>query len=552
MKFKMCLLTVLFAAVVVPATALAQEYGPEDTTSIRIEEDEEDEEEKDEELRWDFRVTNEMHTFNNLDMRPLDESTAQDILDSDDRHTFGFTSIAAGASYDILDDTTFDFGASLAGMWGNDQIGATTDFGALAYIYALSVDWTAYESDNLELSTRLGRQEFRIGGTSRDFFFDDILDGATIEADFGDAGKLRVLAVDIFGDSGRPDDVDFLNYVNANKQTTNNFRGRTNVYRYGGVYELLDIADAFDMRAFAFGSYIGAARAPQEDETSTGTDRSNHGTLCNFTDNDATFMGGARGNYTLDFDDLQVGLMGEYARSGGIDRKATQLGHRDVTNNGNAFGGGAEVSNEGDALDLHGRLRYFRADGSQHTANEGLLYNHGFTSMKGAEVGGLNMDRYAGWHPSAYVSGYSGIANNPQDLDRRAGTEVMQAGFGVLLQETLRVDLDAWHYRDTGSTNVDPDEVDELANDTAWGYSEGDLRAQQRLGESLGTELNATLTFVANDALALYGLGGVFLPGAFYETEINRNAGTALGAPGNNPDALEEFWVISGGATVAF
>jgi hypothetical protein len=557
MKFKLFLLAAVTGASFVPYSAFAQEYGPEDAASIRtvreIEDEVDEELEADQEaLRWNFRLTNELHAFDNLDMQPLDEATLQDILDTDDRQNFGYTSVSAGVSYDVLENTTFNFGGALSGMWGSDQIGTSTEFGAPVYIYDLSVDWTAVDTGAFELSTTLGRQGFSIGGADEDFFFKDIVDGVTLTADLGAAGRVRVLVIDVFGEAGRPENVDFTRFIGANVNTTNNFRGDTDVYRYGGVYELLDVVDGLDLRAFGFGAYIGAGRGAQVGEPTTGTDITRVGTAGNFADDDYNFMFGARTNYTLDLEDLEVGVMAEFARSEGLDRRNTKVGLYDVNTNGNAYGAGANVLADLGAIDLDARLRFFRADGSNYTEEGGLLFSHGFTSMKGSETGGINMQRYAGWHPSAYVSGFEGIADSPQDISRKAGTQSLHGGLGFLFVDQIRLDVDAWYFQDTSETNLDMSRIDEIEIPDAWGMNESELYAQERLGKTLGTELNAALTYIANDALSLYAVGGIFMPGDFYETRIERTAGTALGAEDDDPDNLETFWVAAGGATLAF
>jgi hypothetical protein len=558
MNLKTCFVAALVSVVFVPASLLAQEYGPDDSSSVDAvrevdDEDVDDEEVDDEEaVRWDFRVTNEIHSSDNIDLQPLDESTNQRTLDTDQRHTFGFTSFAAGVSYDVLEDTTFNVGGTMSGLWGSDQLGTTTAFGGFAYIYDLSVDWTAVDSQAFELSTTMGRHGFSIGGARDDFFFKDIVDGATLMADFGRAGRLRLMG-DVFGDTGRPDHINFVRFVSGDKQTTNNFRGDVNVYRFGGVYELLDAVEGVDLRAFAFGSHIGATRAVAADnETSTGADRSHQGAIGNVADGDYTWMVGSRLNYTLELDTLELGVMGEFARSGGIDRKSRHLGFYDVTSNGNAYGAAAHVSQASPTVGVDGRLRFFYADGASYTEEEGLPFNYGFVSMKGSQIGGVAMSRYAGWHPSAYVSGFKGHDHAPQDIERKAGIMSVRAGVGFEFAEKVRLDLDAWHFQDASESNFDIERAEEVGAQTEWGYSEAELLAQERLGKTLGNEIDAAVTYFANEALSLYAIGGIFLAGEFYETPITRNAGTSLGAPEGEASQLEDFWLVAGGMTLAF
>lgn len=561
MKFNLIAMAALGGALLVPQTSWAQMYGPDDNTSIEVKtrdvtppgDDTQEEEAGAEEksnLSWDFRVTNEVHAFDNRDMLPLNEATPQDILDTDDRQNFGYTSLSAGAKYQIRPDTAFNFGAALSGMWGNDQIGTSTGFGGFAYIYDLSVHWVIADAAGLRLDTTLGRQAFGIGGARDDYFFKDIIDGVTLTADLGAPGRVRLM-FDIYADSGRPDNVDFLRYISANKQTTHNFRGDTDVYRFGGVYELLKLGGGLDVRAFAFGSSIGALRTT-DNRSTTGSDISTQGVLGNFADNDYTAMLGGRVNYTYTVDGFELGVMGEYARSMGIDRKARRLGLYDLNTDGNAFGAGLHANVALGLMGLEGRFRFFRADGANYAKDNGLPFSHGFVAMKGSKVGGINMNRYAGWRPSAYLSNSTGVRDNAQDLNRGAGTMSVHGGLGFLAGKAARLDLDAWYFQDTSTSNFDVSRAQEVGQTIAFGYSQAELEAQQRLGKSLGTELNLTLTVNPNELLSLYAIGGIFLPGDFYHTRINRVAGTALGAPNSDSSQLENFWVASLGATLAF
>src|SRR5690554_795107 len=107
--------------IILPQVAVAQEMGADDTTSLDVERQlvrlpeaevvEDGEQEEVSALSWDFRVTNEFHAFDNLDLLPLKEDTPQDILDTDDRQNFGYTSLAAGVSYDVSDNTAFNLSA---------------------------------------------------------------------------------------------------------------------------------------------------------------------------------------------------------------------------------------------------------------------------------------------------------------------------------------------------------------------------------------------------------------------------------------------------------
>ncbi|TXD33600.1 hypothetical protein FRC96_15570 [Lujinxingia vulgaris] len=533
----------LVGAMVVPSTVLAQEISPEDAVSTeRLQAPEiapvAEEEAEDERLDWDFRLTSEVHSSDNAGFRQLDEENGnQERIETDDRHTFAYTSIAMGANYKVLDDTTLNFSASHSGLWGSDQLGGTNDFGGFFYVYDLNVDWQALDLDAVKLNARFGRQAYTIGGTPRDYFMRDNVDGLTLNFDFGAGGKLRVLAFDLFASQGRPDTVSFLRW-HAGRDLVYNMRGETNTFRYGGVYENTDLIDGLEARAFGYFASIGGA--------GTGADRTHEGTLGNFSDNDFSWLAGARASYYLELDTARLGAYGEYAYSGGIDRKEVNIGVHDVAIDGQAFGAGVSGDLDLGAAGLHLALQYFRADGAQYGA-DGLQFNHGFVSMGGSYAGGLNMGRYNGWRPSAYVS-REGIAHSEHDIRREGGTQILHGGLGVTLDPGLRLDLGAWMYQDTGSTNLDFARLDAAGDRLPSGYSRDQLEAQQRLGKSLGTELNASLSYQANEALSLYGMGGIFLPGEFYEIEITRNAGSARGSVDN----LQQFWAVSAGATLVF
>lgn len=496
-------------------------------------------------FRPTFTIKSEGVTADNLDMRPLNNETFIDIYDSDDRGTLLFTQLGADLEYDVLDDTTVAIGASHSGAWGGDSLGAANAFGGVFYVNRLNVKWMPVSGDNFTLGGTIGRQRFGIGGAARDFFLDDTIDGIIIEAGFGKAGKLRLMPLDLYA-LQRPDDISFgaaLGYAGPDVQYSSvGFNGDTNTMRFGGVYELTELVEGLAVRAFGFYADIGAGPAPH-----TGADKVFYGAHGNFADNDYNWMGGLRAGYDLDLDMFKLGVYGEYARSGGLDRKATQVGVRDVAADGNAFGGAIQPQLDLDNLTIRLIGQFFYADGASYTEAEGLAFNYGFVSMKGAQAGGLNMSRFAGWHPSAYV-GTRGVHFDPHDISRKAGTMTLHAGLGFDLIEKIAIDFDLYTFQDTSSTGItDFDNLDQLSDELPFGYTEADLIPQERLGRSLGLELNARVGYTPSDLLALYVQGGMFTPGAFYEIEIPRTGGTALGA-----EEPANFWAVLGGATVTF
>ncbi|MFB6372749.1 MAG: hypothetical protein ABEN55_06475, partial [Bradymonadaceae bacterium] len=204
-----------------PTSLLAQEEGPTDAASVAPSDDEDKDdkpkdekekkqakkkEKKDKRLETRFLLSSEAHSMNNLDLRALDESSDQAILESDDRSTFAYTSLAGEISYDVLDTTEFEFAAAHTGLWGNDQIGGFAAPKAdgpssanFLWIYRLAATWEPIDKESLDFEMTVGRQNWELGGAEEDFFMDDTLDGVTLELDLGTAGAFRALALDFYG-----------------------------------------------------------------------------------------------------------------------------------------------------------------------------------------------------------------------------------------------------------------------------------------------------------------------------------------------------------------
>ncbi len=487
-------------------------------------------------LETEFTLRSEFHAYDNLDLRLLDESSDQSIIDSDDVHNFAYSSISAFVGYQVNDEVRVNVGLGHNGLWGEDQIGGEAELsGALAFSN-LTILYTPIKSENFTLTFSAGRQPFTIGGVPRDYIFDDILDALVVTADFGAGGALRVLAMDYFTNHDFPDAA-FARYISG-RETIFGLRGDSYTLRSGAIYENDKIVDGLDVKAYVFHADIGGG--PVGD---SGADVSFGGTLGNFSDNDFVNLFGARLSYTLKPEDsgLELRLFGEFAKSQGIDRK--EVVARDVEISGNAFGAGLEVSfkvTEDFSLDLAGDFYSF--DGPDY-ASDGLEFERGFVGFKGRRLGGLNLGRYAGWYPAAHTSS-SGVTFSPHDIERASGTQIIHGGLGVtMIGTSLRADL--WLLSDTGSTFLDPNNLDNI--DPPFGYSREEFFAETRLGKGLGTEIDVQLNQQLNKELEAFLVYGVFLPGEFYEIEINKVAGSALGSP-----TPETFWALTGGVSVTF
>ena len=535
------------------AAPLVAQEEPDETSAVDL--PERDEEEDDDEalavpgLRIDGSLAGEAHTFNNLDFRTLDESSDQAILESDDRDTFGFSSISVDLQYEPIDSVKLNVAANHSGLWGSDQIGglAMPDRGEggsanFLWIYELNVQWEPIDNDEFGLDLVVGRHPFTIGGTEEDYFFDDIHDGATLELDGRELGSVRLTA-GFMGSNAEPRHVSFARY-SASGGTIQGFRGDNNTYRLGGVYKTPELFGGLEARAFGFYADIGASTG----DNGTGADRSYAGALGNFSDEDYTWMGGLRASYTHEADNYEIAGHAEFARSNGIDRKDTTVGLYDVNTEGYAFGLGARGEFDLGAVNLNANIKAFRADGAQYARGNGVQYNHGFTSMKGDEIGGLAIDRYAGWHPSAYVSD-NGIDDMPHTVDRASGTQFLKGGVGVG-NDNFGADLEVWHYMDNSNSSFDQSQADQVSGNLPFGYTQADLEAQERLGKSLGTELDLSVNYRPNDFLVFYARGGYFIPSNFYEIEVDRTVAGDYTQLGSSDPA--SFWSAAFGTSVRF
>lgn len=498
---------------------------------------------------FQLRIASRVLGINNVDFRDLSDTddNVQDQFDSDDQRLYGANNMIANVAFTPSDEIALKIGMRHNSLWGGGRFFSLNSDNVL-FVDNLFMEWTPIDTENFSVTARVGRQYFEIGGagefggSKRDYFFWDVVDGLTLDIGMGVAGKLRILGMDIAGAQYRPDEVDF--YTRQDNPTSDvNFRGQSATKRFGAIYENTEAVEGLEVRAFGFYSDIGAG---SNRAIGTAGDLCYGGQLCNFTDNDFSWMAGTRIGYFFrnDAETLEIGAYGEFARSGGIDRKDTRVGLRDVQMAGNALGGGLLADVDLGSIDLGAGLQFFRADGASYGSSDGILFNHGFVGFKGAHVGGGLADDTMGWHPSAYVSATNGIDQASQDQQRKAGTQSIYAGIDVGILDRADINLGAWILTDTGR-GMDEGEVNAVARDLPFGYTLADLLAQQRLGKALGTELDAGVSIKAHERINIFSQGGLFLPGEFYQGEISRTGGTALGS-----DSPANAWLIAGGISM--
>lgn len=474
----------------------------------------------------------EYYEFDNLDFRKLDESSDQAILDSDDRGAFAFTGANLELGYQIDPQVKFVISAGHRGLWGDDQLGSVNSFGGFLYIPSLFVDLATAPENGVNF--RVGRQFYQIGGMggARDYVLADVLDMVRVDVPLpGEVGSVTVIPMNVFSVASEYNEVNFIGLLGQQNAETYEFRGDTLTRRYGAVLNLDGLPVPVGGALYGFYSDVGAR--------GTGSDISYDGQLGNFADNDWVANFGLRANVELG----PATLFGHFDGSTGIDRKELVAGDADTT--GFAYGGGVRVdtTDEESGAGLVAEARYFDAFGPAY-AESGLIYSHGFVGMKGQQAGGTLLNRFMGWHPTAYL-GRNGVSNSPQNLERIAGTNVISATAAYTLPVGFTVEAGWWFMRDSGLTSVNFGDLDNLQ--PPFGYSRSEFEAQKRLGGVLGNELDLEVGQRFGDHVQLYLNGAIVLPGAFYATPIDRVAGTALGS--NDP---VNPWSVFGGTRVDF
>jgi hypothetical protein len=488
--------TLIAAATLISSTAFAQDLETRATTLKG---------DSDEKVTTHYRFDTEWHEYSNLDFRALDESSDQAIMDTDDDFSFAFSGISAEVGYRFEEDSRFVLGVSHRGLWGNDQIGSTTPNGGFLYVTAMFLEHDLSDGFTLQV----GRQHMQIGGLAgaRDYTLSDILDMAKIDRKIGSVGVLSLL-MDTPSLTTADDTASFLEYAGQSSESAYPMRGDRMTTRFGGILALDGWSDRIDARVYGFYTDIGAE--------GTGSDISYNGTLGNFSDNDWVANYGARGSFTLNNIDLYGAFDGSY----GIDRK--ELVANDVDTNGYAITAGAKYGAE---AGLQFATSFYRALGGAYS-EDGLAFSHGYVGMKGAHIGGTITNRFMGWHPSAYVGSY-GINDTPHNTDRKSGTQVLSASASYIFSDKSVVELSWWGMSDTGTTWVDLNNLDLI--EPPFGYSREQFAAQARLGSGLGQEIDFNVSTPISDKIDLYGSAAVLLPGSFYEIEVERVAGDALG-----------------------
>ena len=282
------------------------------------------------------RSSTGVYFTDNADLRELDESSDRAVIDTDDRHLFGHSDVSADLTY--VADRFIQYNASFRYdlPWKDDQLGRSSGSKGALGVYALNVGYTAVKKKGYELSFRFGRQPFQIGGVPRDYILAGTLDAVTSTIDMARAGRLRILGVDFFGGNALPES-GYRYYRDGRNHLY--LRGETNTHRTGAVYEFDQEATGLPIEIKGYYIYATIGGGPIEE---SGSDITFGGALGNYRDADYQHLMGTRLAYAKTHGKMDVQVFGEFARSMGIDRKPPT--ERDVKTDGNAYGGGASVS----------------------------------------------------------------------------------------------------------------------------------------------------------------------------------------------------------------
>ncbi|GAB4423036.1 MAG: hypothetical protein OHK0011_02630 [Turneriella sp.] len=466
--------------------------------------------------------------FNNTDLRKLDESTVATIQNTDDKMTLAFSRFYVNMFFPLTDDLYFRVDIFKNGFWGHDQLGgsssnnssSSTPIGADPFNFGeLHLHYVLFRNDRHDLSLKIGRQFFEIGGEVYDYFLKDYLDAVTFNYASSRLGGFRIMAFDAFQLGADPTlHANYVRFFSHDNQRVRYFDGDTNVLRAGFVWDSRNLlnwkgpltGDLLQNKIYAFGARYGAV-------SRGGSDRSNLGASGNFADNDYNMMFGTRFLFNLPRKRYIIKTFADAAVSTGIDRRLPTAANesQDVDTNGYAFGGGGsfELPRVIPSLDLDLNADGMYVSGSRYNEN-GIQTSHGFTSFKGSRLGGIIMSRFYGVRPSSYTDS-AGISDFPHDYERKAATAFAHLGVGTTLWQKLRFGLDYWLAVDTGSSAL---YAQARANGTTSSITSVVLKAQDRLGKVLGHEVNFSADLAVNRYWTLYLRAGVFLPGAFYST----------------------------------
>ena len=150
-------------------------------------------------------LSSEVDSFDNVDLRALDESDTQSIIDSDDRTTLGHSGIFAAIELKPVEALELELGFDADLLWGEEPVGRTSGGAGDIDIVLLNAGYALVDTESVDVSLRFGRQYFEIGGVPDDFVLAGLADAITGTIDFGVGGAVRGLVLDLYSASTMPE-----------------------------------------------------------------------------------------------------------------------------------------------------------------------------------------------------------------------------------------------------------------------------------------------------------------------------------------------------------
>ena len=283
------------------------------------------------------------------------------------------------------------------------------------------------------------------------------------------------------------------------------------------------------MRAFGFYADIGSQ--------GTGSNRTFGGRTGNFTDNDYNWMAGTRIGYTFETDASRsadtASTRAPAASTVATNARASTTSTRTVTHSAPPSTARSISASQCSTYRLVSISTPTAETMPSRTASSSTT-----DSSASREVRPVARRRpKSGLAP---VGVHRAGAREPSARQaRKSGTQVIHGGMGWDFDEMIGSTSTPGTSSTTTDTNFDVAEPTRSHRRATCrpaiprgARGAGALRPPPRHG------IRRVLSYSPNDVLTVYALGTLFIPGDFYEIEIDEIAGDQLGAPNSDPDEL--------------
>lgn len=424
--------------------------------------------------------------FINYDKKRYEENQPVDRQNSDDAISFVYSGISLGfmQRYKFSE---FFVTIRQSGMWGSDSLeGRPVENNTITYS---ELYFNYYFTQDLMMS--LGRYRYSLEDATQEYFFNDTIDGISLKHELPWGMQYRIL-LDVLGIASKPEDTRVWFSLAKDKEQIDDFQGDTATLRAGLIFdhEAFKIADEYlQYKLFSFYLRYGA-------NTSGGADIAENGrSALNEADNDYLSNSGVRFSYEISriwATDLTV------AYSIGVD---------------NQFNDKREYKDL--AAAMNHRLESSRLNWPVDVMLDLSLGYFGpkYASMKANSPGGTLVTAYKGYFPSPYAYFYEIRDEAKSEYEVGSVDKTVSKSFG-------RAEISAY----LGGFLASVSGLVLFAN-------ERDNDGKTQFGETnafMGTEVEASLRYNL-DNISFELLGGVFLPGDYFEKRSKENVYLPLG-----------------------